>query len=281
VCGGLFASSGAGEASTGVTMEQTVYKIGEVAARLGLVDKNNNTLRSWAEEFGEFLSASANPPHGQPRRFTQRDVQILTAIRDYRAHHLSYDEIRARLHAGEHDVTGPLAEEAPAQGQGTSFAPDGRALVPLAQVETLLAPLAASVEEWRRLAEEYRGRLEAREARIAVLEQRVDELYARLGTVPQSDAPAPTISIDTPAPVPTTTTDPPAPVPGATSPSGIADASAPVAADPTPRVAGSTEPGGTVPLFPLPVAERTPPPAVEVPEVERSAPRRPWWRVWR
>ena len=270
VCGGLFASSGAGEVSTGVTMEQTVYKIGEVAARLGLVDKNNNTLRSWAEEFGEFLSASANPPHGQPRRFTQRDVQILTAIRDYRAHHLSYDEIRARLHAGEHDVTGPLAEEAPAQGQGTSFAPDGRALVPLAQVETLLAPLAASVEEWRRLAEEYRGRLEAREARIAVLEQRVDELYARLGTVPQGDAPAPT-----------TTTDTPAPVPDATSPFEAADASAPVAADPTPRVAGSTEFGGAVPLFPLPVAERTPPPAAEVPEVERSAPRRPWWRVWR
>ena len=273
-------------------MEQTVYKIGEVAARLGLVDKNNNTLRSWAEEFGEFLSASANPPHGQPRRFTQRDVQILTAIRDYRAHHLSYDEIRARLHAGEHDVTGPLAEEAPAQGQGTSFAPDGRALVPLAQVETLLAPLAASVEEWRRLAEEYRGRLEAREARIAVLEQRVDDLYARLGTAPQGDAPALTTTMDTPAPAPmtttdtpapalTTTTDTPAPVPGATSPSGTADASAPVAAEPAPRVAGSTEPEGAMPLFPLPVAERTPPPAAEVPEVERSAPRRPWWRVWR
>src|SRR5438105_14333407 len=121
-CGGLVASSGAGEASTGVIMEQTVYKIGEVAARLGLVDKNSNTLRSWTEEFGEFLSASANPPHGQPRRFTQRDVQILTAIRDYRAHHLSYDEIGARLHAAEHDATGPLAEEV--QRPATSFHPD-------------------------------------------------------------------------------------------------------------------------------------------------------------
>ena len=270
MCGGLCASRGAGEASTGVTMEQTVYKIGEVAARLGLVDKNSNTLRSWAEEFGEFLSASANPPHGQPRRFTQRDVQILTAIRDYRAQHLSYDEIRARLHAGEHDVTGPLTEETPAQGHGTSFAPDGRALVPLAQVETLLAPLAASVEEWRRLAEEYRGRLEAREARIAALEQRVDELYARLGTAPQVDAPTPT-----------TTTEMPTPVPGATSPSGPANASAPLAADPIPDVVGPTESGDVVPLFPLPVAERTPPPAADAPEVERSVPRRPWWRVWR
>jgi DNA-binding transcriptional MerR regulator len=290
VCGDLFARNGAGEASIGVTMEQTVYKIGEVAAHLGLVDKNSNTLRSWAEEFGEFLSASANPPHGQPRRFTQRDVQLLMAIREYRAHHLSYDEIRARLHAGEHDVTGPLAEEAPAQGHGTSFAPDGRALVPVAQVETLLAPLAASVEEWRRLAEEYRGRLETREARIAVLEQRVDELYARLGTGPQGDAPAPTTTTDTPAPVPgapslSDATDASAPVAAAADASvpvaAAADVSAPVAADPAPGVTGSTESGGAVPLFPLPVAERTPPPVAEAPEGERSAPRRPWWRVWR
>src|SRR5438105_6543414 len=157
-CGGRCANSGAGEASTGVIMEQTVYKIGEVAARLGLVDKNSNTLRSWAEEFGAFLSTSANPLPGQPRRFTERDVQLLTAVREYRAHHLSYDEIRERLHAGEHDVTGPLPEDVPAHAQGheTSFAPDGHALVPVAHVETLLAPLVASVEVWRRLAEEYR-----------------------------------------------------------------------------------------------------------------------------
>src|SRR5437763_994815 len=264
-CGGLVASSGAGEVSTGVIMEQTVYKIGEVAARLGLVDKNSNTLRSWAEEFGDFLSASANPSPGQPRRFTARDVQLLTAIREYRAHHLSYDEIRERLHAGEHDVTGPLPEDGPAQGHETSFAPDGRALVPLAHVETLLAPLAASVEEWRRLAEEYRGRLETREARIAALEQRVDALYAQLGTVPQGDAPAPT-----------TTTDTPTPAPGATSPSGATDdAFAPLAADPTPGV-GPTESGDGAPLFPLPVAERTPPPAADAPVVERGTPRRPW-----
>src|SRR5207244_6731436 len=112
-------------------------KIGEVAARLGLVDKNSNTLRSWAEEFGAFLSASANPPPGQPRRFTARDVQLLAAVRDYRANHLSYDEIRERLRAGEHDLTLPPHEDAPARGHETPFAADGRALVPVAQLETL------------------------------------------------------------------------------------------------------------------------------------------------
>ena len=110
-------------------------------------------------------------------------------------------------------MTGPLAEEAPAPGPGTSFAPDGRALVPVAQVETLLAPLAASVEEWRRLAEEYRGRLETREARIAVLEQRgapcldsyIDHQAGRLktrGTGQQRDAgkvATSTVAVATPA----------------------------------------------------------------------------------
>ena len=43
-------------------MEQSLYKIGEVAARLGLADKNNNTLRSWTEEFGAFLSALKSFP---------------------------------------------------------------------------------------------------------------------------------------------------------------------------------------------------------------------------
>jgi len=165
-------------------MEQTVYKIGEVSARLGLVDKNNNTLRSWTEEFKEFLSATANPPPGQPRRYTRRDVQVLTAVRDYRTNHLSYDEVRERLRAGELDVTGPDPDDDDDDDLGAGGARPGlgQSLAPLAptQMEALLAPLVASVDEWRRLAEEYRTRLEGREERIEVLEQRVEALYERL-----------------------------------------------------------------------------------------------------
>jgi hypothetical protein len=155
-------------------------------------------------------------------------------------------------------------------------------------VETLLAPLAASVEEWRRLADEYRGRLEAREARIAALEQRIDELYARLGTLPQGDAPAPMATTDAPAPAPpTTATDAPVPAPGATSPPQVAEAFAPLAADSTLAVGGSTTGtegtarGDAAPLFPLPVVARTQRDDSDLPVVQPAAPRRPWWRVWR
>lgn len=243
-------------------MEQVVFKIGEVSARLGLLDKNSNTLRAWAEEFGEFLSAMANPETGQPRRFTARDVQVLTAVRDYRANHLSYDEIRARLRAGEHDVTPPGPADAPAHVRDAPFAAETQALLPMAQLERLLAPLAASVDEWRRLAEEYRGRLEAREARIEALERRIEDLYLRLDTQPGAVGPA-----AVPAERPASN--------GATAPQHQESTATNGARAETVDAAPAPS------IFPLPVVERAPHDDVPAPAARAEAPRRPWWRMWR
>jgi DNA-binding transcriptional MerR regulator len=241
-------------------MEQTVFKIGEVSARLGLVDKNSNTLRGWAEEFGEFLSALANPAPGQPRRFTVHDLQVLTAIRDYRALHLTYDEIRERLRAGEHTVSSPLQDTM----DDEAVAAGAQALVPAAQMERLLAPLVASVEEWRRLAEEYRGRLESRELRIEELERRIDGLYARL-----------TIS-----PVPDSTPAAPVPSPNGAEPRGEEPPAetVPVAG---PSVNGTVAPADAGPsIFPLPAVERSRAEAM-VDTGDADARRRRWWQFWR
>jgi DNA-binding transcriptional MerR regulator len=230
-------------------MEQTVFKIGEVSARLGLVDKNSNTLRGWAEEFGAFLSALANPAPGQPRRFTVHDLQVLTAIRDYRTLHLTYDEIRERLRSGEHTVSSP-----PDDAQDDAVAAPSQSLVPATQIERLLAPLVASVDEWRRLAEEYRGRLESREARIVELERRIDDLFARLSV----------------APVLSSAHN------GAHS--GSVEPAARASADAPPGNGASAPPDAS--LFPLPAVE--PRPSEMVAEVgDDDPPRRPWWRLWR
>ncbi len=262
-------------------MEQVVFKIGEVSARLGLIDKNNNTLRGWSEEFSAFLSAAANPEPGVPRRFSARDVQVLTAVRDYRANHLSYDEIRERLRAGELDVASASpGDDAPRFGQATPVG-DGQALMPLAQVERLLAPLAASVEEWRRLADEYRTRLEAREARIEALEQRLEDLYGRLNAptarqdtqdthngvasdadtrddAPHTEPPVVALEIGSAAAVP--------PAPGAAMalPENSSNGHAPASLDPA--------------IFPLAVVERAVSHNGAAPTLSA---RRPWWRVWR
>ncbi len=239
-------------------MEQTVFKIGEVSARLGLVDKNSNTLRGWAEEFGEFLSALANPAPGQPRRFNAHDLQVLTAIRDYRALHLTYEEIRERLRAGEHTVSSP-----PSDPEDEAIAAPTQALVPAAQIERLLAPLVASVDEWRRLAEEYRCRLESREARIAELERRIDDLFAR-GTIAQAPAATP---------------EAPGFAHNGAQPGG--DEPAAVTSPAGPSRNGATAPhDADAPLFPLRAVEPVPAEALgDAGEV--NAPRRPWWHFWR
>jgi DNA-binding transcriptional MerR regulator len=160
-------------------MEQVLYRIGEASAQLGLYDKNSNTLRSWVDEFKDFLGSSANPEAGRPRFFTEDDLRVLRAIRDLRGNHLPYSEIRTRLGQGaqslEHPAPTPEAEERLERLPTTDLAPT------LAeQVQTLLAPMSRAADEWRALAEQYRKRLEDREARVQSLEQRIESLQNRL-----------------------------------------------------------------------------------------------------
>lgn len=155
-------------------MEQMLYRIGEASTQLGLHDKNSNTLRSWVEEFKDFLGSSANPEAGKPRFFTEDDMRVLRAVRDLRANHLPYTEIKTRLAQGAHAVEQPapaLEEHVPTRES---------ALAATEQIQSLMAPMSRAADEWRGLAEQYRTRLEDREARVATLEQRVDSLQARL-----------------------------------------------------------------------------------------------------
>ncbi len=159
-------------------MEQVLYRIGEASAQLGLHDKNSNTLRSWVEEFKEFLGSSANPEPGRPRFFTEDDMSVLRTVRDLRLNHLPYNEIKTRLGQGAHAVEQPISAQ---REEHVERLPAKEGTLTLAeQVQTLLAPMTRAAEEWRGLAEQYRTRLEDREARVLVLEQRVDSLQARL-----------------------------------------------------------------------------------------------------
>src|ERR1035441_4178061 len=85
-------------------MEQVLYRIGEASAQLDLYDKNSNTLRSWVEEFKDFLGSSANPEAGKPRFFTEDDMRVLRTVRDLRINHLPYSEIKERLAQGTYAV---------------------------------------------------------------------------------------------------------------------------------------------------------------------------------
>jgi DNA-binding transcriptional MerR regulator len=158
-------------------MEQVLYRIGEASSLLGLHDKNSNTLRSWVEEFKEFLGASANPEMGRPRFFTEDDLRVLRTVRDLRVNHLPYTEIRSRLAQGAYTVERPIS---PAE-EAVELRPiKDSSLVSADQLQALLGPMAHAAEEWRALADQYKARLEERESRVSALEQRIDGLQARL-----------------------------------------------------------------------------------------------------
>lgn len=160
-------------------MEQVLYRIGEASSLLGLHDKNSNTLRSWVEEFKEFLGANANPEAGRPRFFTEDDLRVLRTVRDLRLNHLPYSEIRTRLAHGAHAVEGPSGPEAD-EPRDHVLASETTSLLSMEQLQAMLSPMARAADEWRQLAEQYRTRLEERETRVTVLEQRIDGLQARL-----------------------------------------------------------------------------------------------------
>lgn len=184
-------------------MEQPLYRIGEASTQLGLHDKNSNTLRSWVEEFKDFLGGSANPEPGRPRFFTEDDLRVLGTVRDLRLNHLPYSEIRSRLAQGTHAVERPSAKfseelEVRAPRDGEMVAGD--------QFQTLLAPMARAADEWRALAEQYRSRMEDREARVATLEGRIDTLQTRLAelystAVPRAAVATPPAAAPSPPPV--------------------------------------------------------------------------------
>ena len=160
-------------------MEQTLYRIGEASAQLGLQDKNSNTLRSWVDEFKDHLGASANPEPGRPRFFTEDDMRVLRTVRDLRLNHLPYSEIQERLAQGAQAVEPPRpAEEQHGESLVAADLAGGNVLGE--QIQALLTPLSQAADHWRDLAEQYHSRLKDREARVVTLEQRLDGLQSRV-----------------------------------------------------------------------------------------------------
>ncbi len=56
-----------------------------------------STLRLWCKVYAEFLSAGANPPSGEERRFTVGDVETLKAVNQLRGNGMQPADIILRL----------------------------------------------------------------------------------------------------------------------------------------------------------------------------------------
>ncbi len=56
-----------------------------------------STLRLWCKVYAEFLSAGANPPSGEERRFTGADLETLKAVAQLRGNGMQPADIILRL----------------------------------------------------------------------------------------------------------------------------------------------------------------------------------------
>lgn len=70
---------------------------GELSKLLGTVSAP--TLRRWGKTYARFLSPSANPPRGKPRRITEHDARVLSLVEALRGVGHDHSAILARLEA--------------------------------------------------------------------------------------------------------------------------------------------------------------------------------------
>src|SRR5690242_18204772 len=76
------------------TLQQTDgLRIGEVAERLDMHEKNHSTLRLWISTFGSYLSSSARGGSGRERRFSDVDLATLLLIRRLRSEGHGFEAI--------------------------------------------------------------------------------------------------------------------------------------------------------------------------------------------
>jgi DNA-binding transcriptional MerR regulator len=56
-----------------------------------------NTLRNWSDQYADFLSEAARPGHLPERKFADKDMTVLTYIKQLRAEGMKEDSIKTRL----------------------------------------------------------------------------------------------------------------------------------------------------------------------------------------
>lgn len=172
-------------------MGDVTWKPAEAAKRLGMPP---STLRVYSTKFAELLSDGAsNPPVSADGRtghrlYSDRDLTILSKAKELLARGLTYDQALAELR-----VIYPAPRgRGRSLGQGNGGAAAG--MVGASQVETLLAPLTAGIqnalkaaEAWQALAtersrenDELKEQVRAVEARLVRLEERWSQLLNRI-----------------------------------------------------------------------------------------------------
>src|SRR5436190_7158524 len=98
-----------------------------------------NTLRNWSEQYSAFLSATARPGTLPERRFTDKDLTVLTYIKQLRSEGMEKPQIIERLNETHFQDAELLAPEAITLQEATETtlqpaSPDAQHLTPALMV---------------------------------------------------------------------------------------------------------------------------------------------------
>jgi DNA-binding transcriptional MerR regulator len=135
-------------------------------------DVSANTIRNWSSEYAPYLSAAANPPTGERRRFTADDAAALALVATMRADDKPLEIIRAHLDAGERGTWPP---DAPAAAQNGPESASSRALVQsgfehdLMRFAGQIQVLESQLDYYRQRSEEMHARAIAAETKLMLL----------------------------------------------------------------------------------------------------------------
>lgn len=140
-----------------------------------LFQVNEQTIRRWSDEFGEYLSIHAAPGKGRPRQFTDDDLPVIALIASMKRTKAEYRDIHAALKNGERG-------EVPDNIRAIIPSPDRTDF----QVQLLTEELQSKEMELVRLRtmlegkQELEARLQAAHEEIARLNREIGRLEGRL-----------------------------------------------------------------------------------------------------
>jgi DNA-binding transcriptional MerR regulator len=148
------------------------YSVSQIAQHLG---RSGNTVRNRGERFADFLSPGANPPGDAPREYNDDDLLIMQTIEALYRQQLSYDEIEARLDAGERlEIEGPPPKAKRKAGQ----AQDQTAVV-TQEFAAALQQQDSQIQRLQSRIDDLTDRLVDAEKRAAMLQGRLEEREAQ------------------------------------------------------------------------------------------------------
>lgn len=160
--------------------EPIFYSSQHVAA---LYDITVETVRSWSEEFKDYLSPTANPGHRRTRLFSPHDMEVFALVSQMKQQGQTFQDIHASLQAGER---GQAPELPPDTVQSVVIAERERQLVfQLQQRQHELERLQQAYDDMQTKLATYRDSYEENirlKVKLETLEQQLAELKASTGT---------------------------------------------------------------------------------------------------